>query len=377
MIVSHVISSIDKSSGGPSRSITHLISRLLKTTKIQICLNALKSSQPVIKKLEGSGSILFHDKNFFGFSKSLKNALADNTVQLLHGHGIWQIPVHQMAKQARKLNIPYIITPRGMLEPWSLSQSRIKKIIALKLYQHKDLKLSSCIHATALSEAENIRALGYKNPIAIISNGINIEEFPIYKKTSKSQKKLLFLSRIHEKKGIELLINAWKKLDRSITKNWQVEIVGNGDAKYIKELEQIICNLKLEQCITLSGPVFGEAKQLKYREADLFVLPTYSENFGIVIAEALASMVPVITTKGTPWEELNINNCGDWIDIGLEPLKASLSKMLSKSDDELLKMGKRGRQLIEEKYSIDAVASDMLLLYEWLVNKHVKPKFII
>lgn len=377
MIISHVISSIDNSSGGPSRSITHLISSLLNNSKIDISLNTLRSSQPIIKKFEGHRPISFHEKNFFGFSKSLKNALGNNKVELYHGHGIWQIPVHQMAKQARKLNKPYIITPRGMLEPWSLSQSRIKKILALKLFQNKDLQLSNCIHATALSEAENIRSLGYKNPIAIIPNGVNLEEFPIYKKTSKAKKKLLFLSRIHKKKGIEFLINAWSELDKKYTVNWEVEIVGNGESDYIKDLNFQISQLNLEKTIKITDPVFGKEKHLKYSEADLFVLPTYSENFGIVIAEALASMIPVITTKGTPWEELNSNNCGDWVDIGLEPLKASLSKMLIKSDDELQEMGERGRKLIENKYSMAAVSRDMLSLYNWLIYNNQKPKFII
>lgn len=316
-------------------------------------------------------------EGFMGFSKAFNEIFKKSSTYLFHGNGVWDMPIHQMAIISKKRNIPYVISPHGMLEPWSLSQGKFKKIIARKLLFDKTLHNAACIHATAISEAQNIRALGFNNPIAVIPNGINFEEFPTYKKKSKSKKKLLFLSRIHEKKGVELIIKAWSELDSSLTKDWKVEIVGNGDAKYIKELQQIISNLELEQLITLLGPLFGEDKQLKYREADLFVLPTYSENFGIVIAEALASMVPVITTKGTPWEELNINNCGDWIDIGLEPLKASLSKMLIKTDDELLEMGKRGRQLIENKYSMEAVSRDMLSLYNWLIYNNQKPKFII
>ena len=376
MIISHVISSIDISSGGPSRSVTHLISRLLNNSKVEINLNTLTSLHPIIKNFTGNGSILFHEKKIFGFSKSLKNALGDDKVELYHGHGIWQIPVHQMAKQARKLNKPYIITTRGMLEPWSLSQSKFKKVLALKLYQNKDLQLASCIHATAESEAENIRALGYKNPIAIIPNGVNLEEFPNYKKKSKAKKKLLFLSRIHKKKGIEFLINAWSELDKKYTVNWEVEIVGNGESDYIKDLNFQISQLNLENTMKITDPVFGKEKHLKYIEADLFVLPTYSENFGIVIAEALASNVPVITTKGTPWEELNENNCGDWIDIGLEPLKDSLTKMLIKSEIELTQMGERGRELIEKKYSMEVVAASMHELYEWILGRKSKPSFV-
>jgi glycosyltransferase involved in cell wall biosynthesis len=243
-------------------------------------------------------------------------------------------------------------------------------------YQDKDLRLASCIHATAKSEAEAIRALGYRNPIAVIPNGINLDEYPNYNKKTKNKRKVLFLSRIHKKKGIENLINAWKELDRVTTQNWEVEVVGDGDEKYIANLKHLINHLNLGESIKINKAVYGVEKIEKYREANLFVLPTHSENFGIVIAEALASKTPVITTKGTPWEELNTHNCGEWIDIGKLPLKESLSKMLIKKDKELFEMGERGRQLIKEKYSMNAVAKDMNLLYKWLLDENEKPKFV-
>lgn len=376
MKVAHFIQSIDTSSGGPARSSTHLIDRIIEQSSFKVKLFTANSPNPIIKNFKCKGGDISFNKT--GLLGSLKlSAESFNGFEIFHGHGIWQMPVHQMAKQARKLKKPYIISARGMLEPWSLSQSRIKKILALKLYQHKDLTLSSCIHATAKSEAENIRALGYNNPIAIIPNGINLEEFPIYKKKSNAKKKLLFLSRIHKKKGIENLISCWSELDNSLTKNWKVEIVGNGDARYIKQLEELIRTLKIEKSIKITGPVYGESKKNKYRQADLFVLPTFSENFGIVIAEALASCVPVITTKGAPWEELITYNCGDWIDIGKQPLQESLTKMLLKPDIELIQMGEKGRELIEKKYSIQSVATKINLVYEWLIGKKSKPNFVL
>ncbi len=119
------------------------------------------------------------------------------------------------------------------------------------------------------------------------------------------QKTLLFLSRIHHKKGIELLLEAWQRIGKQLRSNWKINIAGNGESNYINNINQLITKKNLVGEIEIIGPKFGEDKIRTYRQADLFVLPTYSENFGIVVAEALAYGIPVITTKGTPWEELN------------------------------------------------------------------------
>jgi len=264
-----------------------------------------------------------------------------------------------------------------MLEPWSLLQGKFKKQLALKLYQYTDLAKAACIHATSPMEAESIRNLGFKNPIAVIPNGIDISEFSLKPQIAKKEKQtLLFLSRIHPKKGIELLVEAWQQLDKTLRQNWQVEIAGNGDERYIALLQKLIDVKGLTNQIKIIGPQFGEAKLAAYHRADLFVLPTHSENFGVVIAEALASGIPVITTKGTPWEELNTCNAGWWIDIGVQPLVEALQEALQLPEEQRIQMGLNGRKLVEEKYSIEAVAQQMVELYKWILNQGEKPDFI-
>ena len=153
--------------------------------------------------------------------------------------------------------------------------------------------------------------------------------------------------------------------------------MGNGEQAYIDRLQKKINNYRLQEQIFIKPAVFYNDKIKLFREASLFVLPTHSENFGIVIAEALASFTPVITTKGTPWQELNFKNAGWWIDIGVEPLKQALITAIQTSQETLVFMGRNGRKLIEEKYGMNAVANQMFDLYDFILNPYnKKPDFI-
>lgn len=376
MLILHVIQSIDKSIGGPARSVTSLLKVITLNKKISIKLIAKNSANPIMSELNGKPETILFTKNRTELKSLLKSYSASN-LQLMHGQGIWQYNIHKMASIARKNKIPYIITTRGMLEPWSLSQKKLKKALALFLYQKKDLDNARVIQATCQSEHDNLRKLGFKNPIAVIPNGIDLTSYPNYYpiKSSKPQK-ILFLSRIHKKKGIENLIKAWKHIETKRKKNWVVEIVGNGDLKYIKTLSNLIAQYDLQKEIKIFDSISGKEKIRKFRDASIFILPTYSENFGMVIAEALASFTPVITTKGAPWEDLEKYNCGWWIDIGVEPLKTTLEEVLIENITDLKSMGINGRNLIKEKYNIEIIGKKTLRLYQWIINKGETPEFV-
>ncbi|MCF8274256.1 MAG: glycosyltransferase [Flavobacteriaceae bacterium] len=375
MEITHVISSVDKNSGGTSTYMKLLIEALIDMVNQNLI--AFDSNQNI--KINGDVNCKFikNKSKITVCNQELEDTISSVYSDIFHGNGLWQYPVHAMSKIALKKDKPFIISTHGMLEPWALQQGKFKKQLALKLFQYNDLAKATCLHATAPMEVESIRKLGLKNPIAMIPNGVNIEAFPTTMPVkATAPKKILFLSRIHHKKGIEHLIEAWSLLEINLRKNWIIEIVGNGEQAYIETLQQKINMHHLQEQILIKAPVFGGDKIKIFREASLFVLPTYSENFGIVIAEAMASYTPVITTKGTPWEELNTHNAGWWIDIGVEPLKNALIDAMQAPGEALTLMGKNGRKLIEDKYSMEAVASQMLELYEWVLKKGEKPKFI-
>ncbi|MBA4318967.1 MAG: glycosyl transferase, partial [Flavobacterium sp.] len=225
----------------------------------------------------------------------------------------------------------------------------------------KAIQRAAHIHATAQMEATNIKNLGFSNPISIIPNGIDLSDIK-GKKENYGTRKMVFLSRIHPKKGIELLLETWRNSD---TNGWTLEIAGNGETHYIENLSQSAHDLKNVRFV---GAQYGEAKWDFLRSADVMVLPSYSENFGIVVAEALAVGVPVITTKGTPWEDLETYHCGWWIDLSVANLENTLIKAFHTSTEILEVMGNQGRKLVAEKYEIKAVAHKINELYKKILN---------
>ena len=360
----HIIEGISRSSGGPSRSVQGLVVGL-NAAGIETWLMTLKyGDEPWV-----DGVTRFENGGVF--EEVVQRVKPD----IVHLHGLWSIALHRCAVTCKRWSIPYVIAPRGMLEPWSLQQKWLKKRVARWLYQDKDLKCAAALHATAESEAEQFRKLGFKNPIIVSPNGVNVpKNFSRVERVERAEKRrVLFVSRMHPKKGVLELVEAWAKLSSassvcSVVKDWICELgyTVNGDfeQEYEAKVKARVKELGLEDQFIFTGALNDEEKWKVYARADLFVLPTHSENFGIVVAEALWAGVPVITTKGTPWSDIDERRCGRWIDVGVDTLADTLRVAMSLDDAERREMGSRGRALVDEKYTWDAAVKAMMKGYE-------------
>lgn len=367
------VSSIDLSSGGPSRSVP-MLAKGLAELGVDVTLMTIRSKNMNVHALEGTTARLKVLEPSFT-RKEIAQYLKDEKFHLIQIQSMWDWPYHKVMVEARKLGIPYIVTPRGMLEPWSLSQKKWKKKLAWWLYQRNDVQKSVCVFTTAKMEAEHVTNLGITTCKAVIPNGIETDSYPCKTSVDVVKKQVLFLSRVHVKKGVEVLFEVWKQIHPDY-EDWQLLVIGNGEAEYIHSLENRVECLGLKESIKILPPVFGNDKIQIYQESALFCLPSYSENFGMAIAEAMSCGTPVITTTNCPWNILNDTKTGWCIDLNVDNLERALREALSMNPTELYDMGQKASKLIYENFDYRNVTRKTLTLYEWLLNGGEKPEFV-
>ncbi len=306
-------------------------------------------------------------------SGELEEALRRRTADILHGHGLWLMPNVYPSWAARHGRARVVISPRGMLSAEALAFSRLRKRVFWRVFQARALVEAACLHATSAAERDDIRAAGLANPVAVIPNGV---ELPPATEGAhpESPRKILSLGRVHPKKGLDVLLRAWAGVEADHP-DWRLRIVGPAELGHDKELKALGDALGLRR-VSIEGPAYGPARLAAYRDADLFVLPTRSENFAMTVAEALAAGVPVISSKGAPWAGLEVEGCGWWIDHGPEPLAATLRAALDRPRESLRTMGGRGRAWMARDFSWDRIAGDMLAVYAWLAGGAERPATI-
>lgn len=359
-IIIHYIPSIDRSSGGVGNYLQLLAHDLGNIAELHIVShesdNELQIDNASIHYIDGRLTHLLKAKKQFC---DLLNAVRPDVV---HINSCWEVLCSYTVFWAKSLGYRVVITPHGMLEPWVIRKNYWKKKLpALLLYQKRALRMADAIVATAQTEKENLLRLNYNNNVYVVPTGIIVDNIPT-KNNWQLNKTILFLALLRPNKGADLLIKAVKKLGKELI-GYNVIIAGSGETVYVESLKQLVCELNLNNTITFTGAVYGNEKWKLYHKADIFVLPTLNENFGIVVAEALACGTPVITTKGAPWSDLVTWNCGWWIERSVGSLVDALRAFLTLTDDGRERMGRNGRRLVEAKYSSRRMADDMFRLY--------------
>jgi glycosyltransferase involved in cell wall biosynthesis len=254
-----------------------------------------------------------------------------------------------------------------MLEPWAFQHKHAKKTIAWWLYQRRDLTYARRHITTGEAEAGNLRRLGLGVPISTIPNGIDVPESPqaakreLQGKIGTGPKTALFLGRIYPVKGLPMLVEAWARV---LPVGWRLRIAGPDEAGHQKQVEKAVSDGGLGGVISFVGSVDPQKKDDLFCDADLFISPTYSENFGMAIAEALAHGVPVLTTTGAPWSIVQQIGCGWWVEPTINGIADGLRHATSLDLETLRQMGEKGRSLVSKEFGWNRVASLMYSTYE-------------
>lgn len=335
--------------GGATYVVASLSSRMaLRGHQVDILVDELEHEVP-----DGVGEIFIRsqlDKN------GLRGLIRQYDV--VHDNGIWLPFNHAVALACYKVGVRRIVSPHGAMMPWIMAQRRWKKQLGWWLYQKRDLHKADLVLSTAPLETDALRKAGYSGKVTEIPLAVDAPG-PVAPRTEKSVRQALFLSRIHPKKGIQDLIGAWKKLSPP---GWRLVVVGPDELGLRAELETMSNGAN----IVWLGPLFGEDKLRILQESDLYILPTYSENFGVSVVEAMLMELPVLTTTETPWTSLDKDGIGWVIRPGEDSLLPALESALTTETDELRKMGHAAREWAAGRFTWDVVAQQVEQAYERL-----------
>ncbi|MFN3598020.1 MAG: glycosyltransferase [Rubricoccaceae bacterium] len=369
--VAVTVNSLAADHGGPSRSATALADAVARAG-VDVHVLAGRNGAPVrparaalhLVPPASAAALL-------GRATAYDGALRELAPDVVHDHGLWLPSNHASARAARALGRPLVVSPRGMLSSWALAHRRWKKRLVWALFQRAHLERAALIHATADMEAEDVRRAGLRAPVAVVPNGVDIPASLPRRPPAGPRRRALFLSRVHPKKGIPMLIEAWRREPPS---GWELVVVGPDEDGHGAAVDAQAARAGIPY--TRLGPADDAAKWALYRSADLFVLPTYSENFGIVVAEALAAGVPVLTTTGTPWHDLPARGCGWWVAPNTDAIAAALAEATALSPERLHAMGARGAAYVEEAYGWTRIGEQMAAAYAWLVHGGACPPHV-
>jgi glycosyltransferase involved in cell wall biosynthesis len=272
-----------------------------------------------------------------------------------------------------------------MLHEWALKHSQLKKRLALFAYERQNLRKAACLHATSETEVTDFRDFGLSNPIAVIPNGASATWLDSHGDGHRFRQKygirsgrriLLFLSRITPKKGLPILLQALDRI-RGDFSSWQLVIAGSDEFNHLQEVASLVAKLKLEDLVLFTGPLYDQEKRDAFAASDTFVLPSHSEGAPMVVLDSLATGVPVITTQVTPWQNLQIWECGWWVEASVDGIIKALRAMLASDPENLEAMGQRGRELVKSHYLWSVQAAKTEGLYEWILRLKPKPDFVI
>lgn len=382
--------SLSRMAGGLFWSVRSL-SRSVKGTGCTVSVFATddRHAREDIEQWRGLGPRLFSrlGPDAFAYAPGLSAALDGADLDILHTHGLWMYPSVASWCWARRHKRPLVISPRGMLDPWALGNAAWKKRLAAWLYENRHLHSAACLHALNDAEYHAIRVCGLRNPVAIIPNGIDLPppatafvqpEWAVG--LPFGARAMLFLGRLHPKKGLVELLRGWalaRKLEPDLAACWFLIVAGWDESGHEAGLRSLAAELDLNASVRFVGPQFGREKEASLARADAFVLPSHSEGLPMAVLEAWAHGLPVLMTPRCNLSEGFERGAA----ISADPRAASLAEGLvsvwSRSPAEMEGMGRRGRNLVEERFTWSSAAVRMRDVYAWCLGHGARPGWVI
>ncbi len=380
MKIACVLSSISRANGGVSESVRRLAQSLPPAGADRVSVYGLRDRftdddlplwRPLVPRAltpQGPAAL--------GFAPALLTALQEDDADVSHAAGLWMYPSVAHHRAARTRRRPYLISPHGMLDPWALRHSAWKKNLAAALFERAHLRGAACLHALCAAEADAIRAYGLRNPVCILPNGVDLPAdappapAPWADHVPAGRRVLLFLGRLHPKKGLPNLLTAWPTAD---ARDWQLVIAGWDQGGHRSELEALCAARGLADRVTFIGPVHGPAKAAAYAAAHGFVLPSFSEGLPMTILEAWAARLPVLMTTACNLPEGFAAGAAREIDTDPDKMARSLLEFMQASEADRSAMGRRGHALVENQFNWTRIAAEMLAVYRWVCGRGPQP----
>ena len=319
----------------------------------------------------------------FGYAPRLAGSLRARRPALLHANGLWTYPSLAGLRWSRRARTPYLVSPHGMLDPWAVSHAAWKKRLVAWWFENAHLAGAACLHALTEAEAHAIRAYGLRNPICVVPNGVDLPRgrgsaAPAWAGRVAGRKVLLFLGRLHPKKGLVSLVQAWARVQRDpAARDWALVVAGWDQSGHQGTLERLVEELALERSVVFVGAQFGAATAASYARAEAFILPSLSEGLPLAVLEAWSHGLPVLMTEACNLAEGFA--AGAALPIGTDParLTAGLRQLFALSDAERRDIGAHGRALVRARFTWREVGEQMASVYRWVEGGGPPPACVL
>jgi len=387
MKILHVIASLSTRYGGPSKAcfeMAHAVANLghevsIYTTNID---GKKRANVPLYKPVTNHNvKIEYYPiqfPHFWGTSVPLLKALRRklNCFDIAHVHSLYLFPNWAAYHECKRQGVPYIIRPHGSLDPYIYHRHRRRKKIMELLFQNSGIKNASLIHATTEEEKQIARQFTFERPYSVVPIGLNLSEYSNLPSAGKFKSKspkidnrtvILFLGRINFIKGLDILAKAFGKIVQ-IRKNTHLVIAGPDNDGYLEKVKRWLFSVNAINQTTFTGMLDGQDKLAVLRDADIFVLPSYSENFGISVVEAMACGIPVvISNKVNIWREVKASGAG-LVGSCDESIFAEMMLSLIDNPEQAKKMGEKGKALVKKRFQWNLIGCELESVYKKVLS---------